>query len=177
MNIFAVHESPYVAAQQLCDKHVVKMIVEGCQMLSTIHRMSSSHVVYAPVELYKSCFENHPCTIWARKTTENYYWLANHTLELSREYSYRYSGKIHKSHDMCVWFSQHVPCRVPYGELTQFAQAMPDKYKDQSSVIAYRKYYVNEKMRFAKWKYSEKPEWIDDENLKVNDVPMQVLQS
>lgn len=78
---------------------------------------------------------------------------------------------------MCVWFSQHVPFCVPYGELTQFAQAMPDKYKDQSSVIAYRKYYVNEKMRFAKWKYSEKPEWIDDENLKVNDVPMQVLQS
>jgi len=54
---------------------------------------------------------------------------------------------------------------------------MPDKYKDQSSIVAYRRYYVNEKMKFAKWKYSEKPEWIDDENLKVNDVPMQVLQS
>ena len=145
-------------------------------MLSTIHRMSSSHVIHAPVELYKECFHNHPCTIWARQTSENYCWLADHTLELSREYTFRYS-RIHKSHDMCKWFSLNIPWNVPFGARTEFAQAMPDKYKDQSSIVAYRRYYVNEKMKFAKWKYSEKPEWIDDENLKVNDVPMQVLQS
>ena len=33
MNIFVVDEDPVIAARQLCDKHVVKMILETAQML------------------------------------------------------------------------------------------------------------------------------------------------
>ena len=39
MNIFILHEDPIKSAQYQCDKHVVKMIVESAQMLSTAHRM------------------------------------------------------------------------------------------------------------------------------------------
>ena len=39
MNVFVLDDDPVVAAQLQCDKHVVKMIVESAQMLSTIHRM------------------------------------------------------------------------------------------------------------------------------------------
>ena len=39
MNIFILDNDPIKAAQQQCDKHVVKMIVESGQMLSTVHRM------------------------------------------------------------------------------------------------------------------------------------------
>ena len=39
MNIFILDNNPIKAAQQQCDKHVVKMIVESGQMLSTVHRM------------------------------------------------------------------------------------------------------------------------------------------
>ena len=39
MNIFFVHFDAYQAAQELCDKHVVKMIVETAQLLSTAHRL------------------------------------------------------------------------------------------------------------------------------------------
>ena len=39
MNIFYVDKDPIVAAKMLIDKHVVKMIVESAQMLSTAHRM------------------------------------------------------------------------------------------------------------------------------------------
>ena len=39
MNIFALHQHPVVAAKQHCDKHVVKMILETAQLLSTAHRM------------------------------------------------------------------------------------------------------------------------------------------
>ena len=39
MNIFILNEDPIKAAQDQCDKHVVKMIVESAQMLSTVHRM------------------------------------------------------------------------------------------------------------------------------------------
>lgn len=39
MNIFALHRNPFAAAAYHCDKHVVKMIVEYAQLLSTAHRV------------------------------------------------------------------------------------------------------------------------------------------
>lgn len=39
MNIFVLDRDPRVAAAFHCDKHVVKMIVEYAQLLSTAHRM------------------------------------------------------------------------------------------------------------------------------------------
>ena len=39
MNLFILDKDPVLAAQLQCDKHVVKMIVESAQMLSTVHRM------------------------------------------------------------------------------------------------------------------------------------------
>ena len=39
MNIFVLDKDPVKAAQYQCDKHVVKMIVESAQMLSTAHRL------------------------------------------------------------------------------------------------------------------------------------------
>ena len=38
MNIFVLDSDPAIAAQMLCDKHVVKMILESAQLLSTTHR-------------------------------------------------------------------------------------------------------------------------------------------
>jgi hypothetical protein len=44
MNIFVLHESPRVAATMMCDKHVVKMILETAQMLCTVaSQMSRPH--------------------------------------------------------------------------------------------------------------------------------------
>ena len=39
MNVFALHQHPIAAAKMHCDKHVVKMILETAQLLSTAHRM------------------------------------------------------------------------------------------------------------------------------------------
>ena len=39
MNIFYLDKDPVIAAQMMCDKHVVKMILESAQMLSTAHRV------------------------------------------------------------------------------------------------------------------------------------------
>ena len=39
MNLFYLHKNPKVSATLHCDKHVVKMIIEYAQMLSTAHRM------------------------------------------------------------------------------------------------------------------------------------------
>ena len=163
MNIFILDKDPCISAQMMCDKHIVKMIVEGCQMLSTNHRLSGSHNVYTiPVNLYKQAFANHPCTIWARQTKENYMWLADHTLELCHEYTRRY-GKIHSCEQMSKWFSKYYPLRTPDGDLTPFAQAMPDEFKVHGNgVSAYRKYYIGVKFKFAKWKYTKIPDWYTE---------------
>jgi hypothetical protein len=52
MNIFVLDTSPVLAAQYQCDKHVVKMIVESAQMLSTAHRLLDGEmsIVKKPVK-------------------------------------------------------------------------------------------------------------------------------
>jgi len=37
---------------------------------------------------------------------------------------------------------------------------MPDQYKSQDAVEAYRNYYLGEKAGFAKWTNREIPEWF-----------------
>ena len=39
MNIFYLHKDPIIALPMSCDKHVVKMILESAQLLSTCHRV------------------------------------------------------------------------------------------------------------------------------------------
>jgi hypothetical protein len=158
MNIFVVDNDPIVAAKMLCDSHVCKMILEGCQMLSTVHSLDI--VQDNKIKLYKPCFHNHPCTIWARASKSNYYWLANHTFELTNEYSSRYYGKIHKSTDMAYWFTKNAPSNLPNTICTDFAQAMPEQYKNVDGVTAYRAYYLGEKAKFAKWKLGNEPMWF-----------------
>ena len=46
MNIFAIDEHPVRAARQMVDKHVVKMILEAGQMLSTSHRVLDGEEYY-----------------------------------------------------------------------------------------------------------------------------------
>lgn len=44
MNIFVLHENPVLAAEYHCDKHVIKMLTETCQILcSTIYRIHDIH--------------------------------------------------------------------------------------------------------------------------------------
>ena len=45
MNIFYLHNDPTECAKQHNDKHVVKMILEYAQLLSTAHRVLDGHEV------------------------------------------------------------------------------------------------------------------------------------
>ena len=61
----------------LPDKHIVKMPLECCQMLSIV--ASESGKGYGelpkldgkPYKTEKSAFRNHPCTVWANETVMN----------------------------------------------------------------------------------------------------------
>lgn len=151
MNIFVLDKDPIKAATSQCDKHVVKMILETAQMLSTV--LSDYDVDLG----YKPTHRNHPCTLWTGMSRENFEWLVKHGMALSDEYTSRY-GKVHKSRAI-IESSQDYIQRLPSKGLTPFAQAMPEQFKDPCAVKAYRSFYLGEKLSFATWKRN-KPNWI-----------------
>ena len=158
MNIFTVDHDPTVAAQQLCDKHIVKMPLETAQMLCTAHRELDGDEYADKVGLYKRAYWNHPCTVWAREASQNYYWLLRHFLALGDEYAFRYNKKHKSVSDLYILLSRP-PKNIPLKAMTPVAQAMPDKYKDDDPIVAYRNYCINEK-HYAKWERGrDKPAW------------------
>ena len=138
MNIFYLDKCPTRAAQQQCDKHVVKMILESAQMLSTAH-----HEFGSERAVYKSTHKNHPSTVWARECTSNYRWLYEHMLALGDEYTKRY-GKVHLSIEKCREALREPPEGMPWNiEHTPPPQCMPDEYKREDAIEAYRLYYIS----------------------------------
>ena len=152
MNIFFLDFDTKKCAQYHCDKHVVKMILETAQLLCGVHWISGSE---AP---YKLSHKNHPCAIWTRECIENYDWLCDLGLELSKEYTYRYN-KRHKSQDIIEWCIQNKPNLKSNGVITKFALAMPEECKVDNVIDSYRKYYKTEKSSLASWKNREIPYW------------------
>ena len=94
MIIFFLSTNPKLAAQEHCDKHVVKMIQETCLMLSTAHRLLDGDVAADAMELYKAAYANHPMSVWVRENAFNYAWTYRLLKELCSEYTYRYD-KVH----------------------------------------------------------------------------------
>lgn len=152
MNIFVLDLDPVVAAQSLCDKHVVKMVLESAQILSTVQSLFDIPSLYRPTH------RNHPCTLWTRESLENYRWLLEHARGIAREYTYRY-GKRHKSEAVLDYCSENAP-KLPRSALTPFALAMPEIYRGACVVESYRAYYLGEKSGILQYKRREAPSWV-----------------
>ena len=172
MNIFVTDESPVKSAQVLPDKHIVKMPLECCQMLSIVASDKWGHGYGTlpksdgtPYKTEKGAFRNHPCTVWANETVSNARWLIRHGLSLCEEYSNRY-GKIHS----CLSTLAHADKIFPldalhFSELTPFVRAMPAEFKLDTSIdtITAYKMYISSKpwvasnyLRLPK----RKPNWV-----------------
>lgn len=155
MNIFYVDQCPVISACSLCDRHVVKMILETAQLLCTAH-----HVTHGSDDIpYRKTHVNHPSAVWARASVANYLWLVEHGLAMCAEYTRRY-GKRHKTQDVLEWCDQHIPLLSSDG-FTHPPQCMPDEFKHADTVVAYRNYYNHKStvidMRYA---YSSVPSWL-----------------
>lgn len=155
MNIFYLNADPSKCARDHCDKHVCKMILEYAQLLSTAHHVLDGED--APKDIYKKTHVNHPSAVWARQNRENYLWLFDLFVECLAEYKRRYL----RDHATSRLVSKLVqwPMNIPDGELTEPPQCMPDHYKKDDAIQAYRAYYVGDKAGFARWKYSDTPTW------------------
>ena len=161
MNIFLLNWNPQKAAQQHCDKHVVKMILETAQLLYSAHWMLNSPL---PVNSYKLAHKNHPCSVWTRQSITNYLWLASLGWWLCKEYQYRYGEeKMHKTETHIVWLLNNPPQNIPNIGMTYPAQAMPDQYKHPDPIIAYQTYYRESKLKqrnIVKYTKREAPEFL-----------------
>lgn len=169
MNIFYLDKDPVVAAQMQCDKHVVKMILESAQMLSTAHWiLESDNPLNESLGLYKPTHKNHPSTKWARSSAENYFWLYNHFVALCDEYTYRYD-KVHLSDKKLRGALLHLPMKISNAQFDAPPLAMPDEFKAIDAVQAYRAYYQSKQDAFKMtWTRREKPEWFK-ENADIHD--------
>ncbi len=160
MNIFYLDYDPTESARCLVDKHVVKMPIESAQLLSTAHRVLDGTEELCNVTLYKKTHQNHPSAKWVRNSIEHYRWLYQHYISICVEYTRRY-GKKHKSQTLQYALSI-TPKHLPNDGFVEPPQVMPNEYKSESTVEAYRDYYRNEKKDIASWSNTiSPPNWFN----------------
>jgi hypothetical protein len=154
MNIFALSEEPGLAAQAHTDKHVVKMITESAQIMSTV-------LIGLGVEderLYKETHQHHPCVRWAATNKENFFWLHSLLFELIKEYDYRWPAnaglKFLRAREIADASLSYLHL-LPLGQRTPFAL--------HGTVAGYRRHYVANKLKSACWTRREPPKWIATE--------------
>lgn len=177
MNIFYIDPNPVVAAQGMVDKHVVKMILESAQLLSTAHRLLDGRETAGKSKtgrnakrwvlddsrddvLYQATHINHPSAVWCRKSVQNYTWLVDHFFALGEEYTYRY-GKTHKCFGELSYMLQSPPKNLTNYDMTTMPSAMAPEYViSEDPLENYRNYYRVGKARMHSWKNRQPPEWM-----------------
>lgn len=174
MNIFYLHRDPSVCAEQHCDKHVVKMIIEYAQLLCTAHRVIDGEEYLHKTDknrtikrwrlnderdsiLHLAAHVNHPSNIWVRSSRVHYEWLYDMWRFLLKEYTFRY-GKTH-NHERLIFALAKPPQGLTFNQWFDPPKAMDQEYKLKDVVESYRNFYINSKSRFARWTKRDIPDW------------------
>ncbi len=166
MNIFILDENPIIAARYMDDVRVPKMVVETAQMMASSLRRHGATDEQMPLTQkgtpYKGGYHNHPCTVWAGDSLNNFLWLYQHGVALGEQY-YKRFGKQHACTKPIMYMGSMAHMITNTG-LTPFAQAMPDEYKNDDAVVAYRNYYKSKahSKGGVKYRRAEVPPWWDD---------------
>ena len=178
MNIFFLSMSIIRNARAHFDKHVIKMILEYCQLLSTsywILDQAQAEQHYNEGHIYKKTHINHPCSLWVRNHANNYDYLVKLALALCDEWRYRYNHtKIHGCEPKLIFLYHNRPS-LPNHMIIKtrsnpkclqlpLPQAMPIDCKKRGNVHAcvraYRCYYKSSyKTHLVNWKNRDKPLW------------------
>jgi len=109
---------------------------------------------------YKSTHNKHPCVLWVEESYSNFIWLAQLAIELNTEFKYRYERD--KDHASLHVIREIENITFPDNGLTEFAQAVPEKYKFRGNAVrAYRSFYRGEKVKFARWTKRPIPGWMN----------------
>ena len=158
MNIFVVEWGLIESAKSLFDTHVVKMPTEAMQLLSVAARFYFPEEVCAELPLHKVTHPHHSCQKWLQESPSNFNWLLLYTRAMCAEYTWRY-GKIHAIY--------HLASRLPWlqggYEMTPFALAMPEHFREEDPVRSYRNLYRYDKLpNLPRAAYTRRtpPDWL-----------------
>ena len=179
MNIFFLDRTPTTCAQYHNDKHVVKMVIEYAQLLSTAHRVLDGQQYwdktkngrrikrykmfnkFLDTELYLAAHVRHPSAIWTRQSIHHYNWLHDLWFALCKEYEYRYNRE-HLTYTKLNKILLKAPKGMPRGEWSDPPPAMPDDCKiDGDSLASYHKYYREHKSGFNNFKGRDEPYFLN----------------
>jgi hypothetical protein len=151
MNIFVTSPWPAESAIVLPDRHINKMSLEACQMLSIVASEKWGHGYGTlpkkdgtPYATEKGAFRNHPCTRWASESIDNAYCLIKHGMNLCDEFQLRY-GKPHSCYNTLLSAYYLFP-KGKLDNVTPFVRAMPDEWKCDDSIdtfTAYKRYIAS----------------------------------
>lgn len=160
MNIFAIEDDKngdidWIKSAQSQDNYrVVKMILESCQILSTV---LNEQGIKAP---YRSFNPKHPSCLWAAESSDNFANLVIHCAAMIEEYEERFN-KTHKCKavlkKIIILFDAS---KFPSADPTPLRMAVPDFYKSDNIVESYRKFYASKpRVRYPKNKI---PNWFKE---------------
>ena len=163
MNIFAIEDTPsgeidwHQSALSHDNFRVNKMIIESCQMLSTNAQLMGEQV------RYRAAFQNHPSTIWARESSDNFRNLVSLAQSLRNEFCRRYNRDRHGCDDVIAQMQRLIDdprfvSRFPQHTPTELPLCMPDEYKCGSVVESYRNFFANKpNLRYFD---GDVPDWL-----------------
>lgn len=151
MNVFYTNKCPVQSAKEHSYVHVVKMLSEYVQLMSTAHKL-----VDGVDKGFKATHPHHPSCVWVRQSKAHYDWVWQCAKALSDIYTQR-TGKIHKS-SLELKVLADSPVGVKLVTFSKPPVAAPDKFKAMAiwydTETAYQA-YLNEK--FVEWKNRDKP--------------------
>jgi hypothetical protein len=177
VNIFYLDEDPIKCARAHYDKHVVKMILEYAQILSTTHRVLDGQAYYElskanrkilryslqdfilESNIYKAAYINHPCNIWCRKNTENYQWLFNLWIAVMEEYTFRYDK--HHASERLIPLLKNFPKNLIKDSFINPPSCVEDYCKVGNTIEDYRNCYRYQKIDLYSYKKRLPPDWIN----------------
>jgi len=161
----------------MVDRHVVKMILETAQLLSTAHRIIDGMEYEGQSRsgrkakrwklsndlddtMYSATHINHPSAVWTRQSVANYSWLFDHLLALGDEYTHRY-GRSHLTIDKLGNILSNPPANLTEQAFTTMPSCMDNQYKvGDDPVENYRSYYNYGKVDLLRWTNRRPPDWI-----------------
>lgn len=154
MNIFYTNINPHKCANEHCNVHQVKMILEYTQLLSTAHHLLGTT---NRTSLVAKTHENHPSAKWVRESVENYAWLYQCLMQLHKLYSDR-TAKVHKLYSMARSTLKYPPEMLACNGFSEPPVAAPDEFKamvpNRSVCSAYQAYL---RSKFGEWQSRDKP--------------------
>jgi hypothetical protein len=167
MNIFTTDEDPVIAAINLDDLRLNKMIIESASLLANAiahHGGGTSDLPVSKIsgQPFKTkAWQNHPSCVWVKASKANYLWLVKHMTTMIEELKYR-KNTMHSMVDNLPTFQKGMNF-IPDGQLIKFANCTPYK-QIEDPIKAYRMamaYKWEHDARIPIWTKRQKPSWYD----------------